>query len=390
MNERNKLDMETNENRSLVLIVDDEESWRNLLIAILEEQFLVISARSYKEALKKIQGYSPSVVISDIRLVDDKVNTAGVELARFARRHGAEIILITGYPSFETVKRAFRDLDVYDYIRKYPEGGFKPGDLREITSAAASSSRNRKKASRVLIVEDNEQWQSLLADILSRDGYQVDIVTSREEMFQNLSSNEYGLTIVDLNLGLLDLTDILQSIRSDLPTMTIFVVTGYADEDIVIKSFNKYKVSAFFTKQNFDPEEFRFSVERAFMEITERYVVAWIENIAPGGPLSLGHEYRLFVKIQRDRSTHSQHDYASFTVHPGRQPRRLSLRLFAEEVDIQPSYYQSFVFYVNELPPPIIYRISPTKIGDLKLRLDLYLENDWLINLKLSSHRVID
>ena len=53
---------------------------------------------------------------------------------------------------------------------------------------------------RLLLVEDNERLRALLADLLNRAGYGVDVVGTVAEFFGGVALVPYDLGIVDLGL----------------------------------------------------------------------------------------------------------------------------------------------------------------------------------------------
>lgn len=119
-----------------ILVVDDSGSWRDLLRRVLEEDYSVTAVGSAQEALKvlAVRDAPIHVAIVDKKLKDDEPDDAsGLDLAKDIKSIIADcqIIILTGYEDFETIKRAFKDLRVYDYLRKSPEGGFDNNLLRE-------------------------------------------------------------------------------------------------------------------------------------------------------------------------------------------------------------------------------------------------------------------
>ncbi len=99
-----------------ILVVDDEESIRDLLRLVLtEEGHWVITATGGEEAIEHLEAQRFDLVITD--LVMPTVN--GVEVLRAARRIDPDypVIVITGYPSVETVTELVR-LGAGDYLTK--------------------------------------------------------------------------------------------------------------------------------------------------------------------------------------------------------------------------------------------------------------------------------
>lgn len=99
-----------------ILLIDDEEKLRNLLAKIITlEGFEVIQAGDCKTALKKMEQYSPDVVICDVKLPDG----SGVELARTIKEShpASEIILLTAYGNIPDSVQAMKN-GAFDYITK--------------------------------------------------------------------------------------------------------------------------------------------------------------------------------------------------------------------------------------------------------------------------------
>ncbi len=99
-----------------ILVVDDEESIRDLLRLVLTgEGYSVVTANDGEEAIEYLEARRFDIVITD--LVMPGVN--GVEVLRAAKRIDPNypVIVITGYPSVETVTELVR-LGAGDYLTK--------------------------------------------------------------------------------------------------------------------------------------------------------------------------------------------------------------------------------------------------------------------------------
>jgi DNA-binding NtrC family response regulator len=116
------------EEKRAVLIVDDQDNWRTFLAEILLDEYQVTTAADYNGALKALDYQNPPfhVAVVDIRLDDaDVANEQGLNLISVlkARRGLTNSIVLTGYPTVRTVKKALRDLQAFDYFEKVPEDG---------------------------------------------------------------------------------------------------------------------------------------------------------------------------------------------------------------------------------------------------------------------------
>ncbi len=104
-----------------VLVVDDEETLRNLLKSILErEGYSVECARSVEEARSALRAKEFHVVVSDIKMPKEN----GYKLLEFIKKEfpALGVILMTGYGDMYTVKDAIL-LGADEYITK-PFKGF--------------------------------------------------------------------------------------------------------------------------------------------------------------------------------------------------------------------------------------------------------------------------
>jgi len=96
-----------------ILVVDDDESIRNSLAAILKnEGYMVDVAKNGSEAIKKSEAVLYNVALIDIRLPDME----GIELLTRMRDTVPKVrkILITGYPSMQNaIKAVNKKADAY-------------------------------------------------------------------------------------------------------------------------------------------------------------------------------------------------------------------------------------------------------------------------------------
>ncbi len=106
-----------------ILIVDDDESIRRMLAAVLaREGYQTATARDGEEGLALFRSASPDIVLMDIRMP----GLSGIEAMRemLALRPGATVILMTAYADLDTAVQAIKN-GVFDFV-------IKPFDLAEI------------------------------------------------------------------------------------------------------------------------------------------------------------------------------------------------------------------------------------------------------------------
>ncbi len=109
--------------RGKVLIVDDYSDWRELLSGLLErEGHQVEIAATMSAALAYIDGNRDlDLAILDIRLVETEENNEdGMRLLEEIRKRLSftRVIMVTGYGTMETQRKAFREFQAFDFFRK--------------------------------------------------------------------------------------------------------------------------------------------------------------------------------------------------------------------------------------------------------------------------------
>jgi two-component system response regulator PilR (NtrC family) len=108
---------------SNILIVDDEQSYRQLLSLVFESDgHSVKTAMNGREALEVLQAEPTDVIVSDVKMPD----IDGIEMLRSIRETQPDlgVVLMTAFASVETAREAFK-LGADDFIQK-------PFDVEEL------------------------------------------------------------------------------------------------------------------------------------------------------------------------------------------------------------------------------------------------------------------
>jgi DNA-binding NtrC family response regulator len=137
-----------------ILIVDDEDNMRKILsLALKKRNYEVATASSAIEGLKKISGFSPDMIVSDIKM--DKMN--GLEFLRNIRINygGIPVCFITAYGSIQGAVEAMK-LGAVDYLEK----PFDIGSLIEIIEE--NSITAKEKSEKVEIIGSSEILKNIL------------------------------------------------------------------------------------------------------------------------------------------------------------------------------------------------------------------------------------
>jgi DNA-binding NtrC family response regulator len=123
--------------RARILVVDDDESIRKTLAAILEEQgYIVDTAENGKKAVKKTRTNFYNVALIDIRLPDME----GVKLLTKMKETTPKMVkvVITGYPSMQNAIEAVnKNADAYI---------LKPLDIDKVLDVIKEQLRKQQEA----------------------------------------------------------------------------------------------------------------------------------------------------------------------------------------------------------------------------------------------------
>jgi DNA-binding NarL/FixJ family response regulator len=149
---------------------------------------------------------------------------------------------------------------------------------------------NSAPSLRVLVVEDDRSWQSILSELLTDAGLTVDLAGNLDEASRLLRENSHRLAVVDLSLAGSDHRNhdglrILESVRRHDPACRTILLTGYATVELAVSVLTEYGAYTFLRKENFHRAQFRELLQR----------------ILASAPLSLSSDEKIDpVKVVRD------------------------------------------------------------------------------------------
>ncbi len=109
-----------------ILVVDDQESWRELLAEILEEQgHKIVTVATFESAFEVLKTELFDVAIIDMRLVNElEYNIQGMEVLKEAKHLQPSIkaIVLTGYPNPDQKSKALEYYRADAFWEKAPQG----------------------------------------------------------------------------------------------------------------------------------------------------------------------------------------------------------------------------------------------------------------------------
>lgn len=111
------------------------------------------------------------------------------------------------------------------------------------------------------IVDDEPVIQDVLAQLLTAEGYEVEVSSSGEEALAKQAIQSYDLTLLDLLMPGLDGIEVLKGIRKVDPQALIIIITAYASVESAIAAM---KMGAFdYIQKPFKHDELLLVIRRA-------------------------------------------------------------------------------------------------------------------------------
>lgn len=93
-----------------------------------------------------------------------------------------------------------------------------------------SKTRNGKTPIRLLLVDDEEAYVEVLANRLSRRGFEVTKTYSGTQALQAMRGNEFDVAVLDLKMEDMDGIEVLKVVKRMDPNMQVIMLTGHGSE----------------------------------------------------------------------------------------------------------------------------------------------------------------
>lgn len=87
----------------------------------------------------------------------------------------------------------------------------------------------------LFVVDDEEGLLLLMTDVLKREGYRVDTAASGGKALEWLAGNAPDLVLLDLNLGDMPASKLIESLRTRGRSFPFMIITGHGDERTAVQ-----------------------------------------------------------------------------------------------------------------------------------------------------------
>ncbi len=282
-----------------ILVVEDREDWQDIVCTTISaEGHIPHSAYSYQEALAILDKQKFALAVIDPVLDrTNRFNRDGLSvIQKIGETHQPDIpiIVVTGSLTHDLkaslehlssgasvmAKESWDPLEFTTLLRKLLGEGRDSDpthpDTQEKSATEAVSVLTPPLPDkaigrpRVLLVENRDDWQNIVASILEEEGYFWRVAPNAQKALLEMEKESFHLVILDLKLqqhslplrsteGWL-LLDYLVEAR---PKTKVLILSGRASPGDVADLLTQYPVIGFIEKQKFNPQAIKEAVAQA-------------------------------------------------------------------------------------------------------------------------------
>ncbi len=131
--------------------------------------------------------------------------------------------------------------------------------------------------SKILLVDDEKNFCTVLKQILTIKGHEVDVFATVSDALESIEKVKYDLVVSDIRMQPLSGLFLLQELNGSHPELPVIMMTAYASVDTALDAL---KMGAFdYLTKPFKVEEFLDVIDRALMSSNELVSTSEMENI---------------------------------------------------------------------------------------------------------------
>ena len=199
-----------------ILIVDDEDEIRELLSVELERHgFVVATAESGKECLKKIKDEKYDLVLLDLQMPKMSGLQTLVEIKKSSV--DLEVIMMTSNATVTTAVESIK-IGAYDYI-------LKPFDFDELKNKIEKClEREFVERQKILVVDDEPSTAGFLKDLLTLEKFKVIVAEDGKTAIEKAKEFQPDLIILDIMLPGMNGWEVAGVLKNDTKTAHIPII----------------------------------------------------------------------------------------------------------------------------------------------------------------------
>lgn len=201
-----------------IFVVEDDIDFAEGLAETLElEGHEVEIAHSGEEAIVRSQEKDFDLTFMDVKLPGKNGVECFLEIR--ALKPEARIMIMTGYSLQHLLNEAL-DGGALGVLKK-------PFDI----DAAVDIVNSVGKGSKVLLVEDDIDYGTLVKEMLEKNGHWVKHCTNGSDAIEKCRDGGIDLVLLDLRLNGITGLEVFMEIKAIDESLPIIVITGFADEE---------------------------------------------------------------------------------------------------------------------------------------------------------------
>lgn len=257
------------ENQPIVLVVDDEQLYCDLLKSILTRSgYEVVTALSGLEGIKLFKQKRPRFTLLDLRLPD----IHGIEVLKEIRKidREAAVMVLTNWGT-DSLEQQARKLGVRDFFSKKitldtimasladapvaevpiavggavgssgtEDGGASQPAEAAIAAAPASTAvpPESQDGESILVVDDEPQILDVLSQFLTQRGYGVRVASGGAEALSLMEKERPALLILDIYMPGINGIGVLRELFERKSAVPVILLTGSQDEKLLAESMD--------------------------------------------------------------------------------------------------------------------------------------------------------
>jgi len=117
-----------------------------------------------------------------------------------------------------------------------------------------------KRGYKILIVDDEIEYQKVLTLILSDEGYDTASCSNGHEALEHIEANKVDLVVTDLKMPVMDGVELIKKIKEKYPLVEVIVMTAFGSIESAVNAI-KYGATDYFVKSG-EMHELVMKVER--------------------------------------------------------------------------------------------------------------------------------
>src|SRR6185436_16853012 len=135
------------------------------------------------------------------------------------------------------------------------------GGIRLDAGGSRTTGRGTPLNNRILVVEDEQSMRDLMALMLRKEGYKVEIAESGLKAKERLDRSEaFDLVVSDISMPGMTGLDLLRHFRQVCPDTAVILMTAYGSKETAIEALNDG--ATYYVEKPFDLDEIKVVVRK--------------------------------------------------------------------------------------------------------------------------------